>query len=226
MTLQPDHRRVLAVSGSAADDPRVDALAALLTGQPCLLDDVTYANDLYEKPEHRAAVDAFFLARVPLEQMSVSLDIPVMVLDTYAYLFMDMQAFRNNLEIRSYALAYEGDEYERELVRTAVVAGRDYLIWTYGENNQGAVDSRDVIRRTMVDGYFRGMAHKGNGVSTQVAKDAQRWLQMAVNNALMLEKVDPHATKDAFSELKIAIEGKDITVSAENTPVDPENVLH
>ena len=184
----------------------------------------TYAWDLYENPNHRVVVDAFMLATTDFDVISKALGIPVDVLSAYAYLFLDTKALRNRLELLSFVAAYDGDAPAKELVKTAVTVGLEYLLWLHGVAPE--LDPRTVVRRTMVDSFYRGMAHRGNALTTATAKEAQKWWATAIRNAQLLEQIDPRATRAAYDELRIALEGKDDTLSPEKAPVPVDQMLH
>ena len=226
---QPNHRAleaeaIVAQMAPASSDAMVVALTLLLGGAPCPVADVEYARDLWEEKEHRAALDAFLLARVALPQIAEVLEISIDTVAAYAHLYMDVTVFRNKLERRSYAMRYGDDKYASELVRTAVVAGAEYLLWTFDEKHD-TLEPATVVRRAMVDGYFRGLAHRGNGITTDVTREAHRWMQFGVSNAQSLEKLDPRTARSAHEELSIAIKGRELTISVGAGPVAPEDVL-
>jgi len=226
--LPPNHRYLAvkeALSGGVEiGDPRMAALAEIFSGRTCSRSDVAYAHDLYTHPEHRAVIDAFFLARTDVQTTSSLLEIPQDVLAAYGHLFLDMQVFRNKLDVWSYAASYNGSDYAKEIVRTAVQVGQPYLHWLYGATNQ--IDNRLVVRRTMEDAFFRGMAHKGNSLTSGMSKEALKWWGVSINNAVLLEKIDPQTTKSAVNELEIALEQRDETLTPEQAPVPLEEILH
>lgn len=226
---QPNHRAleaeaIVVLTSPASSDAMITALTLLLSGAPCPVVHVEHARDLWVEEEHRAALDAFLLARVALPKIAEVLEIPIDTVAAYAHLYMDVSVFRNKLERRSYAMRYGTDKYATELVRTAVVAGPEYLLWTFDDKHEG-LEPATVVRRAMVDGYFRGLAHRGNGLTTDVTKEAHRWMQFGVSNAQSLEKIDPRTARSAHEELSIAIKGRDLTISVGSGPVAPEDVL-
>lgn len=226
MLRTPDHRyRSVRDSTEELTDSRESALAARISGMPCPVAEVAYAVDLYENEEHRPALDAFLLAKASLDVVSQTLDIPVAILETYQHFFMDVSVFRNKLELISYATHYESTPYGKELVRTAVTVGLDYLLWAYG-GSAGQLDSRHVIRKTMVDAYFRGMAHKGNALTSNIAKESLKWWLTAIKNAESLEKIDPHTTQDAVDELRIALSSHDDSLAPDEAPVPISEIMH
>lgn len=230
MRVRPDHRfqavmAALNEGGTALADPLSAELLSLLDNSGPASDAVQYANDLYVDEEHRAIIDAFLLTRCSLAEVAALLSIDAQVLQTYGHLFMDMTVFRNRLEIISFAARYDGTPYGKELVKTAVMVGVEYLRWTYGDLKQ-EFDPRDIIRRTMVDSYFRGMAHKGNALTTNVAKEAHKWWQTAVKNAELSERLNPSTGRQAIEELRIALTKKDETVSADKFVVPASEILH
>lgn len=229
--VSPRHRfeAVLAAVKASAPPPTGDlelALHGLITRNGAPDPFVEYAYDLYLDVQHRAVLDAFILASADRDTVSRVLGIPVLVLLAYEYLFFDMSTFRNRLEKITYASNYDGDSYAAELLKTGIMVGSDYLIWTYG--GKETVDTRAVVRHTMIDAFFRGMSHKGNSLTSAVAKEAQKWWATAIKNAEILEKMDPQASKQAHEELKklFALEGIDETTPADKAPVPLDQILN
>lgn len=228
MKISPQHRYYAvknASEGQEWNDPLQAALAQLLTTGDCALSDVVYAYDLFLDETHRAVIDAFLLSKMELPQASRALEIPQSALEAYRHLFMDLNAFRNKLELISYSINYEGSDYGKDLVRAAVSIGPDYLLWSFGDKGT-EIDTRYIVRRTMMDSFFRSMAHKGNSLTSGVAKESKGWMAAAVKNAELLEKLDPRTAKNAVDELRIALESRDDTVPAEQAPVPLNEILH
>ena len=217
----PRHRYEVARAAiNSGTSSEYSSLEQCLTGAACNDAAVAYAYDLFKTTEHRTILDAFLLAKVLPQLAATALQIPVEVIETYALLFMDVNVFRNALELRSYAIGYSDDT-----VRAAVFTGQEYLLWMFNVKSEH-LEPRYIIRNTMIDAYMRGHAHRGNGVTSQVAKAAQTWMNIAIRNAELLEKLDPQTAKAAGEELRIALEPKDDTFSTETSPVPVENILH
>lgn len=232
--MTPNHRflatqaALASGAGPSVDDDLMARLyVAIETKTPGSLDaQEAYAYELYQNPEHRMVLDAFLLSKCPHEMIANTLSLDSSVLAVYGHLFMDVDVFRNKLELLSYAKLYSGSEHARELIRTAVTIGHEYLLWAYGKPNEDVVETRYIVRKTMIDTFFRGQAHRGNGITSAVAKEARAWMQMSVANAALLEKIDPRTTKAAVQELRIAIEGRDSTLAPDASPVPIEDILH
>lgn len=229
MQSDPRHRylAVAAAVNIAAAPPQAHleaALYTLISQGTCSDEDVAYAYDLYIQENHRGVMDAFALAKVQPEQVAKTLEMPAGVIGVYRYLFMDTGAFRNRLEVLAYAAGYQGTEYTRELVRAAVEIGLEYLLWAFG-GHSGDMDNRTVVRRTMVDAFMRGMAHKGNSITSATTKAAKEWWTTAIQNAQIIEKIDPRTGTDAYRELKIAIEKRDTTSTSAQSPVPVDEIL-
>lgn len=232
-SLAPNHRfhEVLDALGAigtgapAPTDPVLAELYSLLKTGSCKDATVSYAHDLYSTEEHRVVLDAFMLSYTENRAITETLGIPENVLERYIYLFMDTEVFRNKLELMSFANNYESSDYGKELVRTAVKVGTDYLLWAYGAGTQ-ELDTRFVIRRTMLDAFFRGMAHKGNALTSNIAKESQKWWSTAVRNAEILERIDPHTAEAAAEELRIALDSHDETLKADQFVVPLDQILH
>jgi len=201
------------------------ALYAIYDNAPCSSDLVQYAFDLHEEEEHRAILDAFLLTRCPLSELKGLFDIDLDVIETYMFLFMDTSVFRNKLEVISYAARYDSSAYGKELVKTAVQVGPDYLHWAYGKP-RATIDAREIINRTMIDSYMRGMAHKGNGLTTGVTKEAHKWWATAIKNAELTERINPSTAKQAVEELQIALGQRDETVGPDDFAVPLADILH
>lgn len=183
------------------------------------------AYDIYNVIEHRTALDAFCIVDASPQVIQSVLQVPASVVEAYRHLFFDTSAFRNRLERFSYAREYPADLYGKELMRSAVTAGLDYLMWAYGAGDT-QVDSRAVIRQTMAEAYYRGMAHRGQSIGSVNAKEAHKWWSTAVRNAELLEKVDPRAEKQALEEIRIALDKYDDTLTATSSPVPVNEILH
>lgn len=222
---QPDFRLQEASKREKGhEDPRVQALADLLHEGACEDQDVAYAYDIRADAYHRSVMDAFLLSGTDPTVVEDLLKIPSHVIDTYHHLFMDTSVFRNRLERISYAAEYEGSEQERETVRVSVMVGPEVLLWMYGGSPE--LEPRDIVRRTMSDAFFRGLAHKGNSVTSSTAKESLKWWHTSIRNAELLEKIEPSTAKQAHEELRIAIAGEDNTYSAEDSPVPLDEILH
>jgi len=206
-------------------DRMTEELYKLVTTGACDDSDVMYARDLYLVKEHRAAMDAFVLSKMPDEQVRDLIGVPISALEMYRQLYMDVSVFRNKLEIITFANEY-GDTYGAEMVRAAVMIGPDYLLWSYGSQDIAALDNRLVVRKTMIDSFFRGLAHRGNALTSGVAREAQKWWGTAIRNAQILEEIDPRATKTAFDELRITLGKRDITHTSDQAPVPVTEILH
>lgn len=230
MRLSPDHRHhtVLALlqqGDPAPADPRMAALYDLLDHAASPLAEVVYAVDLHREEEHRAILDAFLLTKCSHAEISSLLDVDLIAIETYSFLFMDTSVFRNRLEIMSYAAHYESSAYGKELVKTAVQVGPDYLHWAYGKARDN-VDPRYIIQKTMMDSFYRGMAHRGNGLTTGVTKEAHKWWSTAIKNAEIAERMNPSTAKQAIEELRIALGQQDDTVAVDDFEVPVSEILH
>lgn len=229
MRERPDHRyraALAAIQGAATpSDPLSAELYRHLDNATGVSEKVMYAYEIYSDEEHRAVVDAFLLAQCSFKEIAETLEIGLEVIETYSALFLDVTVFRNRLERLSFAARYESSQYGKELVETAVKVGPEYLHWAYNKGSL-AIDPRTIIARTMTDAYFRGMAHKGNALTTGVAKEANKWWQMAIKNAELSERLNPSTAKQAIDELRIALAQKDETHKPDQFDVPTSEILH
>ena len=229
MLCRPDHRsrtvrETLQYPEPASFDRPMQQFRLALLDAPNVESDVRDAYDLHEHMTHRGILDAFLLIKTPLDEIALVFEIRSEVLAIYQHLFMDITAFRNKLELRSYALEYPGTDYTKEIVRTAMIAGTDYLLWTYG-GGKGPMPQA-VIHQVMTDAYYRGMSHRGNAASSTTAKEALRWWSQAVHNAETLEKFNPSNKESAVTDLSIALASRDETMHIDDKQIIRENILH
>jgi len=204
-------------------DPLEHALYEYLTTRAP--SDAGDAYDLFADSDNRAVLEAFLLAGGNAALIERVIGVKAAVTEAYRHLFFDESNFRNRLEIFRYVADFQGSPHAKEVLRTAVNSGLDYLLWAYGRG-EVQIDARQVIRHTMAEAYYRGMAHRGNSVTSQVAKEAHKWWGSAVRNAELLEKIDPRAEKQAFEEIRIQLEKFDDTYKADEAPVDVTEILH
>lgn len=224
----PDARYVrvkeLVSEGKLPSDDIEAALYRHLT-EKGVRNDAGDAYDIYMESEHRAVLEAFLIAGSTSSLIEKVLQIPSSTTAAYQHLFFDQSSFRNRLELLGYATEFDGSNHAREVLRASVTVGLEYLLWVYGGANV-QVDSRQVIRHTMAEAYYRGMAHRGNSITSGVAKESQKWWATAVRNAELLEKIDPRAEKQAFEEIRIQLEKHDDTFTPDDAPVDPADIMH
>lgn len=211
--------------GVTISDPTEAALARHLAAKKPARSDAGDAYDIFQEPEHRAVLEAFLLAEANPALIERVLGITAGVTEAYRLLFFDQTVFRNKLEVLGYVADYDGSTHAREVLRAAVTVGLDYLLWAYGKA-EVQIDSRMVIRHTMAEAYYRGLAHRGNSLTSGVTKEAHRWWATAVKNAELLERIDPRAEKQAFEEIRIQLEKVDDTYKADESPVDVTEILH
>jgi hypothetical protein len=223
MGRDPDFRYYEARAGQPSDD-LTKALMDVLADAPHVDLRVQYAYDLYRVLDHRAAMDAFSLARADHASIVEALEVPVDVITAYQHLFFDVRVFRNKLERITYAQQYPAEEH-RGLMESALEAGVDYLRWAYNAPLP-TLSPRTIVRKAMVDTYFRSMAHRGNHISSDTSKQALKWFSTAVKNASIMEEVEPATQQRAVEQLKIALAKDNSVLPAENGAVTPGSVLH
>lgn len=190
-------------------------------------DEVTvHAYELFTDLRHRGYMDAFLLAGGDADTIQRVFDVPMEVTEAYEYAFFDKSVFRNRMEKLSFAANYEEanstDRWGGELVRSGLTTGLDYLIWTFGGATVMDLDVRHSIRTAMVDAFYKSRLHLGNAVTSEVSKEAQKWLNVATKNAELLEKLDPKVAAQAHEALRVALTQSDDTVVEE---VKPDDIL-
>lgn len=233
MPIAPDHR-FLEVEESVAkgltrfDDPLCAELAEILRGNNAQ-SDVVYAYELYVEETHRQAMDAFTLAQSPLDVFTAVFEIPIPIVQVYQHLFMDMSVFRDRLDRLAYAANYQKlyacEDHVAERMRSAVTAGPDYLRWQYASPNP-QMDPRKIVRESMMDSFYRSMAHKGNALVSGVTKEAVKWMQNSVKYARALEELEPQTAKAGADQLKIALLAPDVSYSAPTQNINSADILH
>jgi hypothetical protein len=228
--MDPHHRLIAAQkaikAGKKPKDPKVAAIIAAFTknksAQPALVRAVAKFLDPYQ----RAVMDALCLGRASVEEIHDATEIPHDVIAAYQDYLFDQTVFDDGLERVSWVRGQQ--EYiaqdELQLLQCVLTVGVKYLTWLL--TGRGKFSPAEVLRHSMNDAMFRGMAHRGAPVNSDVAKEAHQWIRTAERLAKTLHAIDPEDQQEAEKQLRIALSYDDTTVNEETVGISPDKILH
>jgi len=174
----PHHRLIAAQkavkNGVKSKDPKVTAIIAAFTQSKSAKKELVYALKKFLDPYQRAVMDALCLGRASVEEIHEATEIPHDVIVTYQEYFFDQNVFDDGLDRVAWVRAQQ--EYiaphELQLLQCVLTVGVKYLTWLL--TGRGKFSPAQVLRHSMNDAMFRGMAHRGAPVDSTVAKEAHQ----------------------------------------------------
>jgi hypothetical protein len=228
----PDpHHRIIAAkkaiqAGEEPEDAKVRDIILVFTKHKDAKPELTYAIDVFLEPYQRTVMDALLLGRGSIEDIHEGTEIPHNVIAAYSDYLFDQTVFRNNLDRITWVQDNEKylDQRQLQLLQSALTVGAQYLIWMI--TGRGKFSPAEVLRHTMNDAMFRGMAHRNAPLDSPVAKEALQWIRIAHNLAKSLHQIDPEDAKEAEKQLRMALTYEDTTVNAQTSGLSPEDILH
>lgn len=202
LTANPHHRVVAAqdrvakkqkVVTSAKADPLVRALEqALLGNWKEVPAEVIYAYRLYSSDYRRTVMEAFLIAGDTGEALSTVLDIPIKVVDTYRYLFFDMEVFWDRLDVEVFVYEYpEGlmEGWAKSLITVAHEHGLEFLRVDFSHGSL-TPNKETAVREAIVTSYLNMKINSRHGGDIQRSKETRAWAdtlfsQMAKSQELL-----------------------------------------
>lgn len=188
---------------------------------------VEYPFTVYSTPEIRAVLEAFLIASTSNANICAALSMPAEEVNNYRELFFDTSVFRTDLELMVFLQNIPEDESNKtnkKLYKIAFHQGLGALQWHFCRD-KGQVSPEVVIRSVMTDSYYRSLEHRGQQITSKVAKEASRLARTAMDCARTLISDD---TGNAdYEDLRIKFEQarKNRTID-ELQQVSPGEILH
>ncbi len=154
-------------------------------------DAVIRALEIYLTPEENEVMRAWVFSRATDDDIEKWMRVPSPVTQAYRHLFMDLNVFRDELDVVSWVRSMENDEEISELglalLRRCSMDGVDYLKWMYGRGEY-VVDPQRAAERITTDAFFRGIGHRGAPIDGKMMTAYRAFLQMAMQGAASLGK--------------------------------------
>jgi hypothetical protein len=226
----PHHRLIAAQkavkNGQKSKDPKVTAIIAAFTKSKSAKPELVYAVKKFIDPYQRAVMDALCLGRASIEDIHEATEIPHAVITAYQEYIFDQDVFDDGLDRVAWVRAQQDyiAQDELQLLQCVLTVGVKYLTWLL--TGRGKFSPAQVLRHSMNDAMFRGMAHRGAPVNSDVAKEAHQWIRTAERLAKTLHAIDPEDQQEAEKQLRIALSYDDTTGNEETTGIAPDKILH
>lgn len=226
----PHHRLIAAQkavkNGVKSKDPKVTAIIAAFMQSKNAKKDLIYAVKKFLDPYQRAIMDALCLGRASVEEIHDATEIPHDAIAAYQEYIFDQEVFDDGLDRVAWVRAQQ--DYiaadELQLLQCVMTVGVKYLTWLL--TGRGKFSPAEVLRHSMNDAMFRGMAHRGAPVNSDIAKEAHQWIRTAERLAKTLHAIDPEDQQEAEKQLRIALTYDDTTVNEESSGIQPDKILH
>ena len=228
--MDPHHRLIAAQkavkSGEKPKDVKIAAIIAAFTKSKNAKPELIRAVEKFLDPYQRAVMDALCLGRASVEEIHEATEVPHEVIVAYQEYLFDQDVFKDGLERISWVRAQQKyiAQDELQLLQCVLTVGVKYLTWLL--TGRGKFSPAEVLRHSMNDAMFRGMAHRGAPVNSEVAKEAHQWIRTAERLAKTLHTIDPEDQQEAEKQLRIALEYDDATVNEDTAGISPDKILH
>jgi hypothetical protein len=188
---------------------------------------VQYPYGVFSTAEVRSVLEAFLIATDNNAQISNAIAMPAEEIDIYRTLFFDTTTFRTDLELIIFLQGIPDDESNKNikaLYKIAFHQGLGALRWHFCRD-KGQVTPEVVIRSVMTDSYYRSLEHRGQQITSKVAKEASRQARTAMDCARVL-LTDQTGNADA-EDLRIKFEQarKNRTID-QHLQDNPSEILH
>lgn len=186
---------------------------------------VQYPYGIFRTPEIRAFLEAFLIASDNNAEICMALAMPAEEIDIYRNLFFDTSTFRTDLELIIFMQDIPDEGQNKQLYKIAFHQGLGALRWHFCRD-KGQIPPETVMRSIMTDSYYRSLEHRGQAVTSKVAKEASRLARTAMDCARVLLTEHSGGTSDA-EDLRIKFEQarKNRTIE-QHLKVNPSEILH
>lgn len=185
---------------------------------------VQYPYGVFCTPEVRAVLEAFLIASDDNAQISEAIAMPAEEIDIYRTLFFDTSTFHTDLELIIFLQKIPDENDSKALYKIAFHQGLGALRWQFCRD-KGQVAPEIVMRSIMTDSYYRSLEHRGQQITSKIAKEASRSARTAMDCARVL-LADQTGNTDA-EDLRIKFEQarKNRTIE-QHLEVNPNEILH
>jgi len=224
MKLEPNHRfdavQTAVEKGSATPtEPLEKELFLTLKGKG-QDETVQKALDIYQDNYKREVIESFLLVDVSRGDIEKVLGVLPSVVDAFEHLFFDTVVFENRLDKFSYARSYDRNDYGHAMKNAAMDYGGESLKISMSAASS-YVSPTAVQNEVRAVAYFMAQRAKTNSVDSNVARAALDWAKLALRAA---EGAKEESTA-GVEQISIALEIKNETTNAENSGIEPDDIL-
>jgi hypothetical protein len=164
---------------------------------------VQYPYGVFCTDEVRAVLEAFLLASEDNARICEATAMPAEEINIYRELFFDTAQFRTDLELIVFLQQIPDEATYKPLYKIAFHQGLGALRWHFCRD-KGQVEPETVVRNVMTDSYYRSLEHRGQAVTSKVAKEASRLAKTALDCARVL--LTEHSGGSDTEDLRIRFE--------------------
>lgn len=224
MLREPNYRlravELATSKGHDLEDPREQALHALLQGKDCPDDAVLCAHRIYGNTHRREIIEALLLAGCNFEEIESSTGVSTKIGEAYAHLFFDPAVFEDDLDRIAYAEEYANSEYGKEMKQYAMQIGKDGLLVRISRGSH-VVPPSEAHKSIRNMAYLLSQAAKMNPLNSALSKEAFRWAQLCLRGS---ENAPDANAGNPVLDLEVNIRTVDEMKNSENSDLDPEDI--
>lgn len=182
---------------------------------------VARALEIYQDSYKREVMEAALLGDCTPAELRQALQIDEKVTEAYLHLFFDTGVFEDGLDKIAYANNGQGTKYGRDLKLSAVETGKESLLIRLSRGNY-TVPAEVALRQLRSTAFMLSQAARLNPTNARLLGEAHRWAQLCLRASAT---PDEHKT-DAVEDFLIGLSATDDTKNAENSELDPKDILH
>jgi hypothetical protein len=209
----------------SSEQPIETSFYQLLTSGKCDIEQVIDAYVLYLATEERHIMDALIIAKASDINIAEALSMSQPMISAYRYLFCDRTVFRHDLEIRQYVRTLKVLPQHKLFYDEAFLKGYKYFADRFRIGEKPTLSPKQVIEQIMLDASDRAIAHRGEVITSEIAKEALRWASAAVSSAQALIRVGAES-KNISDDLRLALRIEDHTTTVEDLGIEPGQMVH
>ena len=152
----------------------------------------------------RSILEAFLISSKNDFAIAEALNMPCEEVSLYRAIFFDTSVFRTELELIVFMKEIPEEHPYKAYYRIAYHQGLGALQWQFCRN-KGEVPAEDVVKTVMTDAYFRSLEHRGQLMTSKLAREAAKYAKISLECARALLGNDSFQSEDADS-LRIKFE--------------------
>lgn len=225
LRITPDHRALNIQQGQEPQTETEKQYKSVLGGSTAY-EHVIYANDIYGDEYKSEVLEAFLLSRAIESDVEKILRVPTAIVQIYKYLFFDLDVFKDELDIESYANTYIESDFGKDLKVCAITLGLDYLRYRFSRGQHIDIDIVTALQNMIETGFILSKATRLNPLDSSAAKEARQWMLSAIRGVESYAKVKP-VLEETSDEFKIILETIDHTTNELKNPnLLKDDILH
>ena len=217
----PDHRAQRVLLAESRDDdsdiiePLERALFHLVKTGTASSAEVGEAWAIYDDDEYRHVFNAIIIANADEADVVAGIGVNSTTYSAYKYLFFDVNTFPHTLARARYVKRLTCSDEMRALYEAAIERGAGGIINRFRIGARPPLDPEAKIAETAAEMHEKFTAHRGYGVTSEVAQEALRWgeaslraFKLALDNGR-----ESRRSEGTVDDLRIALEIRNETTT-------------